>query len=179
MGKKHITYFAFFSSLLLISCMSGRVGYKQDLLTDSITALSSADSEDMWKAKIKWERIKNMVVYEDTTAVMPDLQNVKGCPDFQSKKIKINDRSFFFCSFDYAFGLPRWRITILEQVGEQWKLVAKGDIVRAVHAITVDYDPVNNKLEFWTLMAESSNKIDDSKSLKRLENIGSLLIDDL
>ena len=58
-------------------------------------------------------------------------------------------------------------------------MVAKGDIVRAVHAITVDYDPVNNKLEFWTLMAESSDKIDDSKSLKRLENIGSLLIDDL
>lgn len=177
MGKKHITYFAFFSSLMLISCMSGRVGSKQ--LTDTITALPSADSEDMWKAKIKWERMKDVVVYEDTTAVMPDLQNGKHRPDFQSKKIKINDRSFFFCSFDYAFGLPRWRITILEQMGEQWKLVAKGDIVRAVHAITVDYDPINNRLEFWTLMAESSDKIDDSKSLKKLENIGSLLIDDL
>ena len=176
MGKKHITYFAFFSSLMLISCMSGRVGSKQ--LTDTITALPSADSEDMWKAKIKWERMKDVVVYEDTTAVMPDLQNGKHRPDFQSKKIKINDRSFFFCSFDYAFGLPRWRITILEQMGEQWKLVAKGDIVRAVHAITVDYDPINNKLEFWTLMAESSDK-NGSKSLKKLENIGSLLIDDL
>lgn len=176
MGKKHITYFAFFSSLMLISCMSGRVGAKQ--LTDTITALPSADSEDMWKAKIKWERMKDVVVYEDTTAVMPDLQNGKHRPDFQSKKIKINDRSFFFCSFDYAFGLPRWRITILEQVGEQWKLVAKGDIVRAVHAITVDYDPINNRLEFWTLMAESSDK-NGSKSLKKLENIGNLLIDDL
>ena len=176
MGKKHITYFAFFSSLMLISCMSGRVGAKQ--LTDTITALPSADSEDMWKAKIKWERMKDVVVYEDTTAVMPDLQNGKHRPDFQSKKIKINDRSFFFCSFDYAFGLPRWRITILEQMGEQWKLVAKGDIVRAVHAITVDYDPINNRLEFWTLMAESSDK-NGSKSLKKLENIGSLLIDDL
>ena len=179
MGKKSIKYFVFFSSWMLISCMSGRVGCKQDLSSASITALPSADSEDMWKAKIKWERMKDVVVYEDTTAVMPDLQNVKGCPDFQSKKIKINDRSFFFCSFDYAFGLPRWRITILEQVGEQWKLVAKGDIVRDVHAITVDYDPVNNKLEFWTLMAEYSDKMDDYKSLKKLENIGSLLIDDL
>ncbi len=179
MGKKYIKYFVFFSSWVLISCMSGRVGYKQDLLTDSITALPSADSEDMWKAKIKWERIKDMVVYEDTTAVMPDLQNVKHCPDFQSKKIKINDRSFFFCSFDYAFGLPRWRITILEQVGEQWKLVAKGDIVRAAHAITVDYDSVNNRMEFWTLKAESTDKIYDFKSYKKLENIGSLLIDDL
>ena len=64
-------------------------------------------------------------------------------------------------------------------MGEQWKLVAKGDIFRDVDAITVDYDSVNNRLEFWTLMVESSDKIYDKKSLKKLENIGSLLIDDL
>ena len=179
MGKKAITYFVFFSSWMLFSCMSGRVGYKQTLLTDSITALSSADSEDMWKAKIKWESMKEIVVYEDTTALMLELQHVKHRPDFQSKELKINNRSFFFYSFDYAFGFPRWTINVLEQVGEQWKLVAKGDIVRAVHAITVDYDPINNRMEFCTLKSESSDKIHENKSLKKLENIGSLLIDDL
>ena len=179
MGKKYITYFAFFSSLMLISCMSGRVGYKKDLLTDSITALPSADSEDMWKAKIKWESMKEIVVYEDTTAVTLELQHVKHNPTFHSKELKIYDRSFFFYSFDYAFGLPRWTINVLKQVGGQWKLVAKGDIVRAAHAITVDYDSVNNRMEFWTLKAESTDKIYDFKSYKKLENIGSLLIDDL
>ena len=171
MGKKYITYFAFFSSWMLISCMSGRVGCKQDLSSASITALPSADSEDMWKAKIKWESMKEIVVYEDTTA----LDN----PTFQSKELKINDRSFYFCSFDYASGFSRWAIIVLEQVGEQWKLVAKGDIFRDVDAITVDYDSVNNRLEFWTLMAEYSDKIYEKKTLKKLENIGSLLIDDL
>ena len=171
MGKKYIIYFAFFSSLMLISCMSGRVGRKQDLSSASITALPSADSEDMWKAKIKWESMKEIAVYEDTTALDD--------PTFQSKELKINDRSFFFYSFDYASGFPRWTIHVLEQVGEQWKLVAKGDIVRAAHAITVDYDSVNNRMEFWTLKAESTDKIYDFKSYKKLENIGSLLIDNL
>jgi len=179
MGKKSIKYFVFFSSWMLISCMSGRVGCKQDLPTASITALPSADSEDMWKAKIKWEGMNNMVEYADTFDLLHEIAHLCGTKELYSKELKVNERSFFFSFFPYGSGLPRWSINVLEQVGERWKFVTKGDVVRDVDAITVDYDSVNNRMEFWTLMAEYSDKIYEKKSLKKLENIGSLLIDDL
>ena len=85
-----------------------------------------------------------------------------------------------FCRYlPVRSGLPIWIVEIHKQEKEQWRLVAKGKVIRPTYSFRAEFDAHDNKIVFFTTYAKFDSLTHEAIAFVEVDEVGGLSLTEL
>ena len=157
------------------------VKYANELM-DSIFNMDwdRKDPQDFYSDTIKWENKDSLenVVCEDTC----QLKKAKlwgRLEPVHTQRLATNDMNLFCRYLRVGSGLPIWIVEIYKQEKEQWRLVAKGKVIRPTYSFRAEFVAHDNKVVFFTTYAKYDSQTHEAIAFAKVDEVGGLSLNDL
>ena len=135
--------------------------------------------QNMYTEKIKWEEHVETITCSDTCEIVSKIQQVcKINSHYYNKKLlTVGDETFYCVFVPIGSGIPWWLISVYKKTDNNWKLVARGTVVRDALVLTARISPNNDKILFFTANCIVTKTAIEVK--EEMEEIGKLSLFDL
>ncbi len=138
------------------------------------------DPHDLYSDTIKWENkdsLKN-VAYEDTCQLMK-AELWGRLEPVHTQMLATNDMNLFCRYLPVGSGLPIWIVEIYKQEKEQWRLVAKGKVIRPTYSFKAEFAVHDNKIVFFTTYAKYDSLTHEAIAFAKVDEVGGLSLTEL
>jgi hypothetical protein len=157
------------------------VKYANELM-DSICNVDwgKKDPHDLYNDTIKWKSKDSLenVVCEDTCQ-LKKAELWGRLEPVHTQSLTIDDSNLFCRYLPVGSGLPIWIVEIYKQEKEQWRLVAKGKVIRPTYSFKAEFAVHDNKIVFFTTYAKYDSLTHEAIAFAKVDEVGRLSLTEL